>query len=297
MRAQKVFLAAACAALAGALAVPAVSAPLQVISVKVRVESQNGATRGDFDLGDTIAAKIGEQLKVSLVGGGMINGASQEVPIHARFNVAAGGHNLSLLRTGPSWAIVSINGAGGNGLGQLGYATTGNYQIKPGLASGRITFRGGGAGNAASVEPGREAPPQGYQESRWHQARALNALLERAILGEEPRGDSSRADVERIYREGYGGALTVATALARAAEDRGLGRAPQERGYEERDVERVGGLYRDLLHRQQGNRDLLAQDPGFRGNVHALHERGLPFVVSGLVDSDEFRSTNPLSPN
>jgi hypothetical protein len=121
-------------------------------------------------------------------------------------------------------------------------------------------------------------------------------MLYRAILGEEPRGERARVDADRIYREGYGGVPTVATGLARIAEQRGLGRSPLDRGYQERDVERLAGLYRDLLHRQQSDRDLWQQDPGFRANVEALHRKGLAAVVESIIDADEFRSVNRIGP-
>jgi hypothetical protein len=293
MNRRKMLLASTCTVLALVLALPAAAAPLEVIAVKARVESQNGATRGDFEIGGGVPAQIGERLKVSLVGTGIFNGAGREVPIEARFTVAAGGHNLSLVRTGPNWALVSINGAGGNGLAQLAYIAGTGYRMRPSLASGRITFKIGGAGTAAAVP---EELPQGYEHGRWRRALEVNAMLYRAILGEEPHGERARVNVDRIYREGYGGVLTTATELARVAEERGLGRAVVDRGYQERDVERVGRLYRDLLHRQQSDQDLWQQDNGFRGQVRALHERGLVAVVESVVGSDEFRSINQIGP-
>jgi hypothetical protein len=292
MKIREVLAASVCAVLAWAVALPAAAAPLQIITVKARVASQNGTTNGDFDIGDGIPTQIGESLRVALVGTAIVNGAGREVQVEARFNVAAGGNNISLVRTGPSWALVSINAAGGNGLGQLAYTTTGNYKIRQSLASGRITFKIGGGG-APPPQPVEE--PQGYDNGRTR-GLEINSMLYRAILGEEPRGDRARADADRIDHEGYGGVLTVATTLARTAEDRGLGRSLADRGYQERDVERVGGLYRDLLHRQQSDRDLWQQDGGFRNNVEALHQKGLVAVVQGIVDSAEFRSTNQIGP-
>ena len=43
----------------------------------------------------------------------------------------------------------------------------------------------------------------------------------------------------------------------------------------------VGELYRQLLHRDMGNRDIANQDPGFRDNIHTFEERGLAAAVSG----------------
>jgi len=300
MNIRRAFTFSTCAVVAAALTLPALAAPLEVITLKARVESQNGNTNGDFRSGDGIPGTIGERLKVSLLGTGIVNGGGREVPVNARFFVAAGGANCNLVRTGPNWAVVGVNAAGGNGLCQIGYTAAANYQMKPGLASGRLTFKIGSATSApappamyAGPDPGA---PEGYERQRWRRAWELDAMLFRAILGEEPRGDRARVDADRIYREGYGGVLTVASELARIAEERGLGRSALDRGYQERDVERLAGLYRDLLHRQQSDRDLWQQDPGFRGNVDALHRKGLGAVVSSIVDSDEFRSVNQIGP-
>lgn len=300
---RRACLSVTCAVLAGVLALPAAAAPLEVITLKARVESQNGSTNGDFQVGDGIPAGIGEHLKVSLLGTGIVNGIGREVPVDARFAMAAGHAQCSLVRTGPNWAVVSINAAGGNGLCQLGYTASANYRMRPGLASGRLTFKMSGP-NAAlgAVAPGlpgagpEPVSPQGYERGRWRRAWELDGMLCRAILGEEPRGERGHVDADRIYREGYGGVFTVATELARIAEQHGRGRSPLDRGYQERDVERLAGLYRDLLHRQQSDRDLWQQDSGFRANVEALHRKGLTAVVDGIVDSDEFRSVNRIGP-
>jgi hypothetical protein len=295
MISPKIILVSACTALFAATATLAAAAPLEIITLKVRASSQNGATNGDFPLGTAVPAQSGQTLKLSLLGTGIVNGAGREVPVNARFSIAAGGRSLSIVQTGPNWALVSVNG-GGNPLGQLAYATTGDYRIKPGLASGRITLQASTSATPATPQPGGGDVPPGFRPEGWRQAMALNVMLYRAILGTAPGGDDARANASRIYQQGYGGVLTVAVALARTAENSGQGRSTLPRGYEERDVERLGALYRDLLHRQQSNQALWQQDGGFRANVKALHEKGLPAIVSGLVDSAEFRSANQIGP-
>ncbi len=151
-------------ALTVVLAAPpaALAAPLEVITLKARVQSQNGPTSGDFAIGATVPAHLGEQIKISLVGTGIVNGSGQEVPVNARFTVAAGGKNLSLVRTGPNWALVSVNAAGGNGLGQISYTTSDQYKMKPGLASGRITIQAG------SQNPGPAAEKNDQDSDRYN---------------------------------------------------------------------------------------------------------------------------------
>ncbi len=143
MISPKVIVVSACIALFAATATLAAAAPLEIITLKVRASGQNGAANGDFPLGTAVPAQAGQTLKLSLLGTGIVNGAGREVPVNARFSIAAGGRNLSIVQTGPNWALVSVNG-GGNPLGQLAYTTTGDYRIKPGLASGRITLQAPG---------------------------------------------------------------------------------------------------------------------------------------------------------
>jgi hypothetical protein len=293
---EKKLTLAAVASVAAALAVAALvpvavaAAPLQIIAAQVRVESQNGSSNGTYRIGDGIPVQIGEQVKVSLVGTAIVNGIGVESPVNARFTVAAGGHNIELVRTGPNWAIVKVNDNGGNGLAQLAYSVVGDYQMRNDH-DGRFTFKIGGNPPAAD-NPGDGA--RMGRGDRWDKARSLTSMLYLAILGEPPRGRQAEIDTQRIYRNGFGGVLDVAASLTRQAEDRGLGRATVERGYQDRDIERVAGLYRDLLHRQDDNRTMWDRDRGFRDNVEALHRRGLSVVVQSIVSSDEFRTANNL---
>jgi hypothetical protein len=267
---------AACAAL--------VAAPIKIITLQARVTSLNGSTNGSFEIGDGIPAQVGEQLRVELVGTAVVNGAGVPTSVNARFSVAAGGQNLAIVRTGQSWVVINITNASGNGMAQLAYTTTGDYDIKPGLKSGRITFKIGGAPAAAPTAT----------EDRAAKARRLTALLYRAILGEQPSGPQAQADADRIFQYGTRGIVEVAAELARRAEAMGRGRAPGDRGYEQVDIERMGSLYRGLLGRQQSNAELWENDGGFRDNVRALHQKGLAAVVQGLVTSDEFRARHHL---
>jgi hypothetical protein len=278
----------AAGALALAAALPAAAAPLKIIAVQARIDDLNGGgTRGTLAIGDPVPANVGDRLRVNLVGTAIVNGAGVETPIRARFNVAAGGNNLSIVRGGPTWAEVSVNAAGGNGLAQLAYTAVGDYDMRPGDRSGRITFQIGGGAPAIAPSPGPD-------DDRMREARRLNEMLYLSILGARPTGPRARTDVERIYRNGYNGVRDVSTALAREAEDSGRGRSLLPRGYEERDVERVGALYRGLLRRHQSDRELWDTDGGFRGTVRSLHDHGLPAVVQGIVSSDEFVSANNM---
>ncbi|HVT59151.1 MAG TPA: hypothetical protein VHR45_12205 [Thermoanaerobaculia bacterium] len=271
----------------------AAAAALQVIALHTRIDNLTASTSATFETGDGVPVSVGDQVKVTLVGAVMVNRAAVVRVVNAQFVVAAGGGNISLANAGRGWALVNVNAAGGNGLAQLGYTVVGDYQMHTQLKSGRITFKIGGDG-AAEKRAGTP-PPAGREESRWLKAQDLCSMLYQAILGSAATNDAQKAaDADRIYLEGYGGVLSVAASLARRAEDLGFGRAPGERGYQERDIERVGGLYRDLLHRQQSNSELWANDGGFRNNVAALHEKRLGAVVDSVVDSAEFRTAHAI---
>lgn len=266
----------------GALApVLLAAAPVEIIALQARVISLRGNTNGTYAPGDGIPANPGDQLRVDLVGTAIVNGTGVERPVNARFNVAAGGQNISLAQVGPNWFVVNINNSAGNGLGQVGFAVTGNYAMKPGNQSGRITFKVG-RGGAIGGDGG------GAGDSRHARARDLATTLYLAILGTQPAGPQARADIERIDRNGYGGVIDVAVSLARRAESMGRGRAPGERGYEAQDIQTVGTLYRGLLKRQDSSNVMWQNEPGFRDNVRALHERGLASVVQGIVNAQEF---------
>jgi hypothetical protein len=269
-----------CAALA--------AAPLKVITVQVKVASLNGSSNGTFGIGDGVPVQVGEQVRIELTGTAVINGAGVPTPVDARFAVGAGGNNISLGRSGPNWVIVNVNAAGGNGLAQLAFSANGNYEMRPGIESGRITFKIG-------TNPVIPVPAAPGTVDRVDKARHLNGMLYRTILGVQPSGPQAQADHDRILQNGYRGVVEVADELAHRAESLGRGRALGERGYEQADIERVATLYRGLLGRQESNAALWQSDGGFRGNVEALHQKGLLSVVHGIVSSDEFISRHQLS--
>ena len=254
--------------------------PLHVISLQARVDGRGESYGIKSD--EPVPIRIGERLRVELVGTAMINGSGVERPINAQFREAAGRQSIEIVQTGPNWVVVEARNQGGNGLAQLGYTVNGNYDMKGGLREGRITFAIG-EGFVGTQ------PSQGIQSDRSSWAQDLNWRLYTSILNQDPRGTTAQNDLNHIYRLGYGGARDVALELAREAniDNRRLSEADA--------VAILGDLYRGLLRRNASDGELWATDRGFQGNVRTLRDRGLERIVQVIVDSPEFRSVNQMS--
>lgn len=259
--------------------------PTEVIALQARVESLNGATSGVYGIkpAEAIPIREGESVRVNLVGTGLVNGKGVEIPVNARFEVAAGRDRIDIAQTGPNWVVVTARGRGDNGLAQLTYDVTSHYEMKPGLQNGRITFEIGEGAVRGDAPIGND--------SNWRRAQDLTAMLYRGILNVQPRGELFDRDVQHVYRHGVSGLREVAVELAQDYE----GRYDVRRMSEAEAVELVGDLYRGLLQRNLSDRELWDRDRGFRGNVDTLRRQGLVRLVEVILDSAEFRSVNDLS--
>lgn len=260
--------------------------PTEVISLQARVEGLNGGAMGVYGIkpAEAIPIRVGESVRVNLVGTGLVNGKGVEVPVNARFEVAAGRDRIDIAQTGPNWVVVTARGRGDNGLAQLSYDVTSGYEMKGGLQSGRITFEiGEGAVRGDS--------PINTNDANWRRAQDLTAMLYRGILNVQPSGDLFNRDVQHVYRSGFSGLREVALELAEDYESR----YDIRRMSEAEAVALVGALYRGLLQRNMSDRQLWDQDRGFRGNVDTLRRQGLVRLVEVIFDSEEFRSVNNLS--
>ncbi len=253
---------------------------LSVIALQYRVYDGSGRPRGGaIGVGDTTSIRIGETVRLELVGTAIIDNVGKEVPISAKFEIAAGRENIDLGRAGDNWVTVTARDDQGNGLAQVGFTVTGNYEMRGKNTFGRLTLQ---------IERGGNRPqPSGDTGSTSTQE--LVDTLYRSILRSRPGGYDSRQDYERIRRNGYSGVMDVAMALAADAERQGLGRSDRDRGYENDDMRRVGQLYRDLLKRRQSDADLWNFDGGFADNVRALHKRNLVPLIQTIVGSQEFK--------
>jgi len=254
--------------------------PLEVIALQTYVDGRSD-TYG-VKPAQTIPLAPGERARVHLVGTAMVNGHGEERPIPARFSVVAGKDQIDLVQTGPDWVVVQAKPRRDNGLAQIGYEVTGNYEMKGGLREGRITFEVG-----SGAESGQA--PIVTESTRWTQARELNDRLYRSILGVAPQGDVAQRDLEHIYEMGAAGVRDVALKLVQDAGSRYDGLSQNGA------VEVLGDLYRGLLRRTGSDNDLWNQDPGFRTNVDTLRRRGYNTMVQVIVDAGEFRNANNLA--
>ena len=271
---------------------PQVAAAQQVISLQARVESidTRGKRTGDragemygVKPAEAIPVRTGERIRVDLVGTALNNGRGVESPINARFSLSAGRDNLSIVQTGPNWVVVEARGRGADKTAQLAYAVNGNYDLKPGLAQGYLTF----TIDSNGVGSGTVGQPVVQDRDRWRRSQDLAGLLYRSILGRNLSGSYADDDVEHIYYLGSRGVQEVARELARDA-DNGT------RWTQDQAVQTLGDLYRDLLRRSGNDQDFWNDDNGFRTNVQNLQRNGLEQVVQTIVESQEFRSNQSL---
>jgi hypothetical protein len=258
------------------------TAPINIIALQSRVD-QHGRVYG-VNPAETIPLRPGERVRVDFVGTAIAgNGNGVERPVNATFQLAAGRDQLDLVQSGPHWFIVQAKTRKDDGIAQIAYQVTGNYDMKGGMRTGRVTFQVDGD---AVSNPGQVGD---RDRTRWDQARSINDRLWRSIVGQTPSGNAATSDADHIYQMGYKGVMDVARALA---EDVG---GQYNNLSQERAVQVLGDLYRGLLRRSGDNNQLWDSDPGFRGNVDELRRRGFVSMVTGLVNSQEFQQANQMS--
>jgi hypothetical protein len=256
--------------------------PINIIALQSRVD-QHSRVYG-VSPAETIPLRPGERVRVDFVGTAIAgNGNGVERPVNARFQLAAGRDQLDLVQSGPNWFIVQAKSPK-DGVAQIAYEVTGNYDMKGGMRTGRVTFKVDGQ----AVNPGQSNPGQigDRDRTRWDQSRTLNDRLWRAIVGQAPSGNAATADADHIYRMGYKGVMDVARTLAEEVGGQ-YNNLSQDRA-----VQVLGDLYRGLLRREGNNNQLWDSDSGFRGNVEELRRRGYVSMVNGLVTSQEFQQAN-----
>lgn len=263
-------------------AVPAAAvAQMKIIAVQAKA---GGTTYGVAPNQEQIPVNVGDRVRIDLVGTSIEAGRGVERPVNARFNVAAGRGQIDIAQAGSSWVVVSVRAPGE---AQLGYSVTGNYDMRGNMRDGRITLQIADTGRHRGFES-MGGPGHGGNE-RWDRAQDLTRRLYRGILGSDPRGDEARRDTEVIARDGSAGVRSVALDLADSVR-----RNHNYRLGEEEAVRVLGDLYRGLLGRSSGDRELWERDRGFRGNVDTLRRDGMVRIVDVIVTSDEFRSVNHL---
>lgn len=280
---------AAALALTAAVSTLEAQAPRQqnredLIALRAEVDGRDRPYTLKEPTTETIPLREGERIRVHLMGTVVDRtGTGEGRPIHARFSIAAGRDQIDIVQTGPNWVVVRAQPRKGEGLAQVLYEVTDNYDMKEAWKTGRLTFRVEDA--LAGTAP--IAPPA-VERSRWDRAADLTDQLYRSILGVAPQGNTGREDIEHVYVLGLAGVRDVALALAEDAGSR-YDRLPQDAA-----VEVLGNLYRGLLRREGSNEQIWNQDPGFRTNVDTLRRQGYEKIVEVIVDAGEFRTANNL---
>lgn len=265
----------------------------RIIAVQAWVENRTTGARQLYGVApesNVIPGRIGDRLRVKLVGTDVSSGKGFEVALPANFDLAAGRDQIVLGTRSNDGFEVELRG---NGRAQVGYSLKGNVDARPAIASGRLTFEIEGrpvVGRRGDDRDDRDDD----DESRREKARRVTSALYRGILEQEARGREAEEDIDLIRRGGLDAIADVAEDLAQKAERKGLGRSRQSRGYQQEDAERVADLYQSLLGRRQSTQELWDRDRGFRGQVDVLHERGLRQVVLSIVESSEFRTYHGL---
>ena len=266
-----------------------------MIALQVNVEDMGSHQQQTYGLRpntENVPLAPGQSVRVSLVGTAIVNNVGVERPVRARFFPVSGASSVELGQSGSNWVIVRGRGAGGNGLAQVGYEVTDNaYQMKGAFDNGRITFQMAGGGGYRGGEPGPGPGPgpggPGFGDRR-EVAEQITRELSGALLHQtDMSSQRARTDIEAIAHGGLPAIRRVATNMALAAQANGT--IDRRNGWQT-----VGELYRQLLHRDMGNREIAYQDPGFRDNVHTFEERGLAAVVDVIVGSQEYQRIHEL---
>jgi hypothetical protein len=263
-----------------------------LIAIHARVTdldtNQREAYRLEPDPVGSIPLRVGDRVRIELVGTAIVDDVGIAVEVPARFEVAAGSWRLGVAASDDNSVIVEAQRPDearrgrDDALSALAYTVIGNYDLKDALREGRITFEIGPRGGLQQPAPSR--PVQG--EARWREAEDIARALSFIRLGEQRQLDD--ALVERIYVEGYQGVRDVASLLAEETAN-----VETFERWEQDDL--LARLYRHLLERRGDEQKIADEDPqGFRYNLSLLEREGYRALVLALVGSEEFRRVHDL---
>jgi hypothetical protein len=137
-----------CSALAAAApevqagATGAASTPTRILGLSVQVSKVGGGPVGTFQVKppQPIPTRPGTSYHLALLGTTIASGKMVLVPVNATFKVAAGAGRISLVNPGSNSIDVKVMKIGPSG-NQLAYTVGPGYDIKKGLAAGRLTLR------------------------------------------------------------------------------------------------------------------------------------------------------------
>ncbi|HEX4965133.1 MAG TPA: hypothetical protein VF173_30270 [Thermoanaerobaculia bacterium] len=241
--------------------------PISRVQVVVR-DLSTQQDIGSVEPGGTISVPAGSQVRLILAA--VPSGNRPPVYPAATFSDQSQG-GLRFTRTRPEngTADVQVGNAKGNRGQAVGYQVQ-DDRVPANLRSGTIYIQ---------VVPGAATPESVGSLSGSARAQELTRMLYRAILLRDP-DPGAQGTVDSIERGGYDALVQAAVGIANSKESRF--QIPQSTNNEERLsalYQNLLGLSADRVDRQQYESDLRRLNQGQIGDV-----------VSGMVQSDRFRS-------
>jgi hypothetical protein len=246
----------------------------RLLDVEVLVTDLATNRTTTYELGQHVPLTVGDRVRIELAGSALVDGTGRRVALPADFTVGGGGRRLGLAPTRQGGVVVHAEQIAGDDErpSQIRFELRGEYE-PPRLAHGFVTFE---------IAP--RAEPQVSAEARQISERVARDLAH-VLLVDSPRVET--AWIERIEQGGEAEARLLARQLAATASQSGrLREVPP--------WEVTAHLYRHLLGRQGTAADLWRTDPGFRGNLELLEERGYSALVDAVLASQEFRGRHPF---
>jgi hypothetical protein len=125
-----------------ASAAPAAPTAGRILGLSVQVSKVGGGPVGTFQVKppQPIPTRPGTTYHLVLLGTTIASGKTMLVPVNATFKVAAGAGRISLVNPGSNSIDVKVVKTGPSG-NQLAYTVGPGYDMKKGLAAGRLTLR------------------------------------------------------------------------------------------------------------------------------------------------------------
>jgi hypothetical protein len=251
----------------------------RIIVVEVEVSDLETGETDVHPLGEHVPLTVGDRVHVRLRVTGMVSGAGRRIDVPVEYEVGGGNWRIEVqpARNGDGIVVEALrpdedDRGRPDSRSHVDFRILGDYDVKPRLASGSITF---------DIDPAAVAADDDRREAAEAVARDLAHIL----YVDDPAVDT--VWVDRLDAGGYSAATALARQLAAQAQrSAGLRDAPP--------WEVTAHLYRHLLGRSGTAEELWRRDPGFRGSMELLAERGYQQLVESVVASPEFRGRDAL---
>jgi hypothetical protein len=252
---------------------------IEIVGVEVEVTDLATRKTEVHPFGEHVPLTVGDRVRVGLRATGMVGGVGRRVEVPVEYEEAGADWRIAVERSRDAeTVVVEAVGHDHDGRGnaqaraQVAFRIGGHYQIKPRLASGRITFN-------------IERAAGGEDDDRIGAAEAVAARLSQILYVEDPEVEA--AWVDALQARGAAGIPDLARSLAVRAQNSQAMRdaAPWQV---------AAHLYQQLLGRSDSAAELWEHDPGFRGAVEMLEDDGYAALVATIVASEEFADQPPV---